>query len=123
MEKNHAIDALRVGLGVLFIGTGISKLLNPAMITGLLASIGFPAATFWAWLLIIVETLGGALILLGYKSKYVSWPLIIVIVVAILTVTRKDLGSFLKDFSILGGLVSLALSESSGCCSLDEWMK
>ena len=121
-HKNHSLLALRVGLGVLFVGVGLSKLMNPDGVVGMLSGIGFPIATFWAWVLILAETLGGLCILIGLKSKKASWPLIIVMIVAILTVSKNNLPQFLKDFSILGGLVALALAEDSGCCSVDSMM-
>jgi len=45
-NAQYGATILRVILGILFIVPGISKLMNPGMITGMLGDLGFPAAAF-----------------------------------------------------------------------------
>ena len=112
MKNNmYAPSLLRLGLGVLFVAAGIMKLTNVGGVVDLLSGIGFPGATFWAWLLLLVEIVFGLLVLVGWKVKWTTIPLIVVIVVAILTVSIKaGAMAALKDFVILTGLISLMLS-------------
>ena len=110
-KSKYGPSVLRLGVGVLFLVAGLMKLSNPSGVTQMLGGIGFPAPVFWAWLLIIVEIVCGALVLLGWKLKYATVPLVVVIVVAILTVGIKGSpAGALKDVVILTGLVSLWLT-------------
>ncbi len=79
--------AIRVSIGLLFFTAGLAKLMNPAGVTGMLTSIGFPVPSIFAWILILSEILFGLSVLIGFKVKYTVWPLVIVFVVAISTVT------------------------------------
>ena len=108
--KEYAPLALRIGIGGLFITTGLTKLMGPAGVVGMLSKIGFPAPTFWAWLLIFVELLFGVAVLTGFKLKYATVPLAIVLIVAIIVMAPSQLMSTLKDVALLSGLISLWLS-------------
>jgi len=107
--KEYGPFALRIGLGGLFLVAGIMKLMDPSKITGMLGNLGFPGAGFWAWLLILVEIVGGAAVLVGFKLKWVIVPLALVLFVAIVISPGGMMGS-LKDTALLSGLVSLWLS-------------
>ena len=78
--------AIRIGVGILFLAAGLNKLSNPAGTAGFLNSLGFGAPVFWAWLLILSETIFGLLILIGYAVKVAAWPLIIIMITATLKV-------------------------------------
>jgi len=115
--KQFGPFALRIGIGGLFLTMGIMKLMNPAMITGMLGNLGFPAAAFWAWILIIVEIVGGASVLTGFKLKWVTPFLAVVLVVAIATGNQPIMA--LTNAALLSGLVSLWLS-GPGAWALDK---
>ena len=115
--KKFGPFALRIGIGGLFLTMGITKLMNPAMITGMLGNLGFPAAAFLAWILIIVEIVGGASVLAGFKLKWVTPFLAVILIVAI--ATTGQLTNALKDTALLSGLVSLWLS-GPGAWALDK---
>ncbi len=103
--KGYAPFVLRLGVGGIFVYAGIMKLLNPSMVVGMLDGMGFPGASFWAWLLILVEVLCGASVLLGFKAKWTTIPLAIVMIVVISTTNQVTTG-----ISILSGLISIWLS-------------
>lgn len=115
LNKAQGIAVLRVTLGLLFLVPGISKLMSPEGITGMLSGLGFPAAALFAWILIIVEVLGGAALILGKKMKHAVWALFIVLLVATLLVHLPALDfanqgtvmDMLWRFVGLGGLLSL----------------
>ncbi|MBI4141039.1 DoxX family protein [Candidatus Woesearchaeota archaeon] len=84
--EQYGPSILRLALGPLFIIPGVMKLMNPGMIIGMLGQIGFPAPTFFGWLLLLSEIIFGASVLVGYKVKLTVWPLVIVLAVATITV-------------------------------------
>ena len=103
---------LRVTIGLLFLIIGFSKFANPSGIIGMLGSIGFPAAAFFGWLLLLSELVFGALILIGYKVRYTAWPLAIILIVAVLTVAIPTEGissaSAFFHYISIAALISLA---------------
>lgn len=107
--KKYAPFALRLAFGAMFLNAGIMKLLNPAMIQGMLDGFGFPAAAFWAWLVIFVEVVGGAMVLLGLKMQYAT-PLLAAVLIVATVLVGKDVGTVLMHLALLSGIVSLWLS-------------
>jgi putative oxidoreductase len=115
LNKAQGIAILRVTLGLLFLVTGLGKFMDPSGITGMLGGLGFPAAGLFAWILIIVEVLGGAALILGKKVDKAVWPLFIVLLVSILLVHLPALDmsnqgtvmNVLWHLVGLGGLLSL----------------
>lgn len=70
---------LRVALGVVFVVTGVGKVFQVgpdavavAAFAGLIADLGFPAPTALAWFVSLLELVGGALLLLGFLTRYVA---------------------------------------------------
>ncbi|MEM3154836.1 MAG: DoxX family protein [Candidatus Woesearchaeota archaeon] len=103
--KEFAPFALRICIGGIFVFAGIMKLFSPSMVVGALDSMGFPGPVFWAWLLIAVEILCGVSVILGFKVRWATIPLAIVMLVVITTTDQ-----FMTGIAILAGLVSLWLS-------------
>lgn len=107
---------LRIVIGLLFFIMGINKLSNPDEITGMLASLGFPIAALFAWILILSEIIFGVLIFVGYKTKYTAWPLALILVVAWLLVVlpKEGISSTNSFFHLIAiaGLITIALTGS-----------
>ena len=128
MQKNkgYGLAIIRMALGLLFIIPGIMKLLDPSGIIGLLGGLGFPAAGFFGWILILSEIFFGAALLVGWKVKMTVWPLILILLVALLTVTIPGIGQPMGVikvlFHILGiaGLVGIYLDGSGKCTVCKE---
>ena len=108
--KNYGPFALRIGLGGLFVITGIMKLMDPSMITGMLEGLGFPGPSLWAWLLILAELLGGAAVLTGFQVRWAVIPLAIILVVATAVIIGNQMMTGLTNLALLSGLVSLWFS-------------
>ena len=113
----YAPTVLRVFLGLLFLVPGFSKLFNPSGIIGMLDGMGFPAASLFGWIVILVEVFFGLALILGYYTKYVVWPLVVILLVAMITVTIPSFGqnpmayiNLLFHIVAISGLVSLYLS-------------
>ena len=81
--KDWAVTPLRFILGLLFFIPGIMKLLNPSTIIGMIQQAGLPMATLQGWLVLSAEIVGGASILVGWKTKYLAWIPIPVMIGAI----------------------------------------
>lgn len=90
----HAANVNRVALGILFAVAGLIKLFvfKPAGVEAMLSGFGFPAAMFFAWVLILVELLGGLAILAKWKIKEAAYLLMVVMVIAAFT-------AYLPNFS------------------------
>lgn len=104
MDQKHEIGhfVLRVSVALLFIIPGLSKLMDPSMIAGLLGQIGFPLPLLFAWIVLLSEILFGVALLIGWKTEYTAWPLLIILVVAFLTVTVPAV-----DMSNVGSIMSV----------------
>lgn len=77
--SDWSVALLRFGLGIVFLVHGIGKLfgVGPAAadlagFAGMLSGMNVPAATFFAYVVAIVEGLGGLLVLLGLFTRYAS---------------------------------------------------
>src|SRR3989344_8582088 len=109
---------IRAPLGLLFLGAGLIKLMDPRIIIGMLEGAGFPTPAFFGWLVILSEVLFGVAVLVGFRTKLTVWPLVIILVVAILIVWLPALikdfamnfGNFLWHILGIAALISLSMS-------------
>lgn len=88
MFNKYAVTVNRVLLGLIMLVSGLIKLfvMKPSAIVGMLASIGFPAPSFFAWVLILSEIVFGIAILIKWKLEYSVWPPILILLIATFTV-------------------------------------
>ncbi len=86
MKEEYGPFVLRLIIGLLFLVVGISKLMNPNGIIEMLGNLGFPAAGFFGWLVIVCEIVFGLAVLLGLWTKWTVWPLVIILLVALIVV-------------------------------------
>ncbi len=77
---------LRLGVGIVFLVHGIQKLMGIAMVSGFFGQVGIPAAGFFAWVVALVEAVGGLALILGFAARYAGLLLSIVMLVAIVKV-------------------------------------
>lgn len=129
---------LRLIVGYGFWAHGYAKLARgPEKFAAILDAIGIPEPGLMSWLTVIVELLGGALVLLGFGVEIAAVPMAIVLVVAIVTVHLPNGFSSIKlqtfdakgahfgqpgyetDLLYLAGLAALLLA-GSGPLSLDR---
>jgi len=88
-NSGYSLTILRVLIGILFLFTGVMKLINPAGPTAMLTGLGFPVPQIFAWILLLSEIIFGILVLVGFKTKYTVWPLVIILIVATVLVAYK----------------------------------
>jgi putative oxidoreductase len=91
---------MRLFVGYFFMETGWGKIQNLDGFTMRFAQWGIPYPAFNAALSAYTEFLGGALTILGLGMRFVSIPMVINMIVAILSVKLKDVGG-LDDFAEL----------------------
>lgn len=85
-QASSAVILVRILVGWVFLSEGIQKFLYPqALGAGRFAKIGIPAPGFFGPFVGAVETICGALLILGLLTRLASIPLIIDISVAIAT--------------------------------------
>ena len=85
--------AVRITVGVVFMGTGWTKLQNLPAITKNFTAMGIPAPELLTPFVSGVEFVGGLLLLLGLLTRFAAVPLMIVMVVAIIAAKRADIDS------------------------------
>jgi putative oxidoreductase len=120
-NKNIAVLLLRIGVGVIFIVAGWGKLTGIEGVQGFFGNIGIPLAGIMAWVVALVEFIGGIMILVGYKVQVPGILLAFTMLVAIFTVKMGGDGGFGgMRLEIILLLTSLALSMmGTGTYSLD----
>jgi putative oxidoreductase len=83
--------AVRITVGVVFMGTGWTKLHNLPAITKNFIALGIPAPEILTPFVSGVEFFGGILLLLGLLTRFAAVPLMVVMVVAILSAKLGDI--------------------------------
>lgn len=108
--------ALRVSAGLIFISAGWMKLNNLDMVAGGFDKMGIPLATFFAWVVALLEFVGGIALVAGLWVQFFAWPLAFIMLVALLTAHRT--GPFMDaygPFSLLGSLLALGTLGGGKC--------
>ena len=131
LQTDHSRTPLliRLMVGTVFLSEGIQKYLFPALRgAGRFESIGFHSPEFVGYFVATFEILCGALVLLGFLTRYASIPLIIIMLVAIFT-TKTDIlaekgfwemaHASRTDWAMLLGSIFLLL-KGGGYWSLDH---
>lgn len=113
--SQYAALPLRLGLGVAFAGLGSQKLFGYFGGAGLeataqaLASAGVTPGAFWAWVVGLVELLGGAALILGVLTRWTALALAIESLVAIVVTLSGVATNVPFRIATLGALVALGL--------------
>jgi uncharacterized membrane protein YphA (DoxX/SURF4 family) len=103
---------IRLGVGAVFLAHGISKLQNMQGIVSFFGLLGLSA--FWAYVVTIVETVGGVSMILGFFTQVMGVLLAIEMVVAIFLVKMKVgfivPGGYEIDLMLFAASLGIALS-------------
>jgi putative oxidoreductase len=113
----------RLLLSAIFILSGVSKVAAPAATIGYIESVGLPFAQFSFGIAVLVEIVGGAALVLGYRARLAA------AILAAFTVTaavafHSDLADqnqfvhFFKNIAMTGGLLQVVVI-GAGSFSLD----
>ena|SRR5689334_25404466 len=119
----------RILIAAIFAYFGYLKLIGFHGSVGYFGKLGFPLPEVSAVLAILFELGGGALLILGLKTRWVAWALVLYTVVATLVAHRywsyppeqafNQMSHFFKNVSLIGGLLMLA-TFGPGPVSLDR---
>lgn len=108
---------LRIGLGLLFLASGIPKLLSLFAgrpdVANFFESLGIPAPAFFAWVVAIVEVVAGLFLVIGFLIWWSALLLAIIAAVAGLTTSLFagfDISGLLQHFVYFAGFVALMMS-------------
>jgi putative oxidoreductase len=115
--QSKLYPAGRALIGSLFFISGINKILGFSYVAGWMASSGVPASTLLLAITIVIEVLGGLMLITGYKARIASIVLALFLVPVTLVFHafwaadaanfQNQLTQFLKNVSILGGMLLL----------------
>jgi putative oxidoreductase len=120
---NAAAAAGRVLMSIIFLLSGFQKLTRFSGTTAYMASQGLPAPDLAALVAIVVECIGGLLILIGYRTRVVGLVLAVwCIATALIAHTNfadpNQMVHFLKNLAMAGGFLQLA-AFGGGAWSID----
>lgn len=103
----------RIGLSAIFILSGVSKLAAPAATIGYIESVGIGLAPLALSLAILVEVIGGVMLVLGYRIRVIA-ALLAMFSLATALIFHSDLADqnqfihFFKNVAMAGGLIQVA---------------
>jgi putative oxidoreductase len=117
LEKYGPLAA-RASLALIFLLSGFGKLAALGSTAGYIASKGLPAPALLAMTAALVELVGGASVLLGWKARWGALALIAYLVPVTLLfhnpaglegmAAQMEVIQFLKNLAIAGGLLAVA---------------
>jgi putative oxidoreductase len=72
LDPAWGITAVRIAMGAILVVSGFQKLTNLAGVVGFFGSIGLPAPGVLAPLVALMELLGGILVLIGLRPRWIA---------------------------------------------------
>ena len=119
----------RVGLAAIFLWSGYGKLVHMDGNLGYMKAFGVPAPELLIWPALLVELIGGAMLLLGFKARWAAVALIAFTLPATF-IFHAYWGApadqvmnaqihFMKNLAILGGLLTV-VAHGAGRVALDR---
>ena len=127
--KTYLVPLGRLLLSSLFIWAGYTKLFvfGPAGTAAFFTKAGVPIPEVAAWIAIIVELVGGILLLIGWQTRWVALVLAIWCLITGFayhlpaTAMMHDMTHFYKNLVMAGGLLYVTAFGAGGI-SVDEGM-
>jgi putative oxidoreductase len=120
---NAAAAAGRVLMSIIFLLSGFQKLATFSGTAAYMASQGLPAPDLAALLAIVVECIGGLLVLIGYRTRIVglvlaAWCIATALIAHANFADPNQMVHFLKNLAMAGGFLQLA-AFGGGAWSID----
>jgi putative oxidoreductase len=127
---NDILYALgRVLVPVMFIVSGFGKIMNIQGPITAIGNKGLPQPTVLAWVVAVVELVGGIMILVGFKSRFAAVALLVFTAVATYyfhnfwtlegAARQLQQNLALKNLAVMGALLML-MANGSGRLSVDK---
>lgn len=127
--NSHAVVAAlplvgRVLISAIYILSGLSKLGAPAATIGYITSAGLPFASLGLAVAIVTEVLGGAALVLGYRTRLVATGLALFTLATAFAfhgniADQNQFIHFFKNLAMAGGLLQI-IAFGAGRYSLDN---
>jgi len=121
--KTYTPTVGRLLLAAIFLVSGVGKLLNPGGTIGYISAVGLPLPELGYAIAVIVEIVGGLLLIAGYRTRIVAVALAVFTIAATIFfhsnfADQNQFIHFLKNVAIVGGLLQVA-AFGAGRFSLD----
>ena len=118
METNKLYPVGRALVGVLFLASGINKIVGFAGVAGWMSASGIPAASLLLALAMLLEVGGGLALVTGVQARWAALGLALFTIPVTLIFhqfwaaqgaaeVQNQLNHFLKNVAIFGGLLAL----------------
>jgi putative oxidoreductase len=123
-SKTYAQPLGRLLMSVLFIWAGYGKLTNPGGTAQYFASYHLPAPDVLVWIVVIIELIGGLLILIGWQTRWVALVLAAFCLITGFAIhlpvgDLPNLTHFFKNLTMAGGFLYV-FANGAGALSVDE---
>lgn len=124
-NRSFALLLIRLGVGLVFVYHGYQLVSNMPQTVMYFSQVGISAS--WAYVAAYAELVGGALVLIGFWTRYAGLVLAVVMLVGIYTVHLKNGFSLQNngyEYALLLLLASLSLTfTGAGRYSLARYLK
>ena len=122
--KTYLVPLGRLLMSSLFIWAGFGKLTNPSGTTQYFASYHLPAPDVLVWIVIIIELIGGLLILVGFQTRWVALVLALFCLVTGFAIhlpagDLPNMINFYKNLVMAGGFLYV-VAYGAGALSVDN---
>lgn len=122
-SSNGIALAARLLLAAIFVISALGKIADPAGTIGYITSVGLPAPTASYGLALLVELVGGLMLVAGYRTRAVAAVLAVFSIASALIFhhalgDQNQLFHFLKNLAMAGGLLQV-VAFGAGSISLD----
>jgi putative oxidoreductase len=129
-QPHYLVSAGRVLLSLIFILSGVSKIMEWSGTSEFMASEGLPLVPLLLGAATAIEIAGGLSVLLGWKARWGAWLLFLYLIPTTLIFhdfwaftgaeQQMQLINFLKNLSIMGGLLLAAAYDKTALPSARE---
>lgn len=114
----------RILIAAIFLVSGAMKLIAPSATIGYISAMGLPAPLVGYIGSMVLELACATLLIIGYRTRFVSWVLAIYCVVTAIIfhhalADQSQMFNFLKNLAMAGGLLAFA-TNGAGALSVDN---
>jgi putative oxidoreductase len=114
----------RILVAAVFLISGLGKLVSPDATIGYIASVGLPAPTLGYVVAMVLELVGGVLMIAGYQTRLIAALLAAYSIITALIFhhafgDQNQMFHFLKNLAMAGGLIQIVVF-GAGAYSLDS---
>jgi putative oxidoreductase len=122
--KTYMVPLGRLLMSSLFIWAGFGKLMNPGGTAQYFASYHLPVPDVLVWIVIIIELIGGLMILVGFQTRWVALVLAIFCLITgfgihLPTGDMPNMTHFYKNLVMAGGFLYV-FAYGAGALSVDN---